>query len=89
MRKSGKTFRCYVVYTKGSIVDHITTRKGPVHWVAAMDAHQAREYVDKVYVRKEMGAAESVDRIIATAWAEDKALNAQGYAKLPMDFDKA
>ncbi len=89
MRKSGKTFRCYVVYTKGSVYDQVTNRKGPVHWVAAMDAHQAREYVDRVYGRKEMGAGESVARIIATAWAEDKALNAQGYKTLPLDLDQA
>ncbi len=86
MRKSGKTFRCYVVYTKGSIYNEITNRKGPYHWVAAMDVHQAREFVNGAYVEDEIKKGEEVGKIVATAFPEDKALNAQGVEGLPFEF---
>ena len=85
MMKSGKTFRCYVVYTKGSIYDEQTNRKGPFHWVAAMDVHQAREFVNRAYVQDEIEKGEEVGKIVATAWAEDKALNTQNATKLPLE----
>lgn len=84
--KSGKTFRCYVVYIKGSLGDQVT-RKGPYHWVAAMDKHQAIVFVDRNYVGGEIQEGEEVVKVVATAFPEDKAMRAQGATELPFVID--
>ena len=82
-----KTFRCYVVYRKGSVLHpQGSPRKGPFKWVTAMDRDRAITYMEvakHVKPRKN----EFVERIVATAWKEDRALRAQGAKELPLKFD--
>ena len=87
--RSGKTFRCYVVYIKGSVFDQEARRKGPYHWVAAGDADSARMLVWQKYVDEEIKIGEKVGKIVATPFPEDQAMKAQGIKGLPIDLGDA
>lgn len=81
-----RIYHCYVVYRKGSIHDVIKGRKrqGPDVFLTMPSRDAAVEYMENNKIKHRPG--EYVDKIVASAWKDDKALRAMGAIELPLEF---
>lgn len=84
---SSRIFRCYIVYRKGTSPYDVykgPRREGKVTWLTMPSRDEAVKYMEDKMVKARKG--EFVDKVIATAWKDDKALRAMGATELPLMF---
>ena len=84
---SSRIYRCYIVYRKGtSPYDSAKgpPREGKVTWLTMPDRDQAVMYMEEKMVKARKG--EFVDKVVATAWKDDKAMREMGAKELPLVF---
>ena len=83
-----KTYRCYLVFRKPDKPgEDSRTRTGKVHFISATNPESARNYVERLFLNKEIRKDERLVRIVASAWQEDRALRKLGAKELPLKFD--
>lgn len=77
-----KSYRCYLVFCKGSLLHPTDRRKGKIHWVVATNPQDARDIVERKYLKKEMRKGEWHDKTVAAYRTEDVAMREQGHLTL-------